>query len=273
MRTYIEKVVGDDDSDFGLPHKIVAKQPVSVNMSRAALNNVYMMEFHPSLAIASRIPDALKHAYWAVHHQQRPNTVTEQLIIQKRLMELVVQQWETTRLQPLGATFAPSTQRDLFGDGYAEDPKLMVEVLHTVVHNAELGATRKSQKDRHMDVINACANILELLTSRLRLIDAACETEVLSKIYRRQAREMGYEECHLFLRFVQFEFANFKEKLRTPPIFITAVQEDGDDTSVDRYIPNNLYLAIHELDESNVGRSVRLYTGVVWFTFYSTSKI
>ena len=30
----------------------------------SALNNVYMLEFHPTLAIAGRIPEALKHAYW-----------------------------------------------------------------------------------------------------------------------------------------------------------------------------------------------------------------
>ncbi len=53
-------------------------------------------------------------------------------------------------------------------------------------------------------------------------------------------------------RFVQFEFVAYKEKLWTAPIFITAVQED--DSNVDRYVPNNLYLTIHELDESNVGR-------------------
>ena len=45
---------------------------------------------------------------------------------------------------------------------------------------------------------------------------------------------MGFDECHLFLRFVQFEFASYKESAgKPPPIFITAVQED--DSSVDRY--------------------------------------
>ena len=44
---------------------------------------------------------------------------------------------------------------------------------------------------------------------------------------------MGYPDYHMNLRFVQFEFASFKEKAgKPPPIFITAVQED--DTSVDK---------------------------------------
>ncbi|KAK3774803.1 hypothetical protein RRG08_034892 [Elysia crispata] len=84
--------------------------------ARPALKNVYMLEFHPTLTIASRIPSALQHAYW---------------------------------------------------------------------------------------------------------------------IYKKQAGEMGYPDFHLNMRFVQFEFASFKEKAgKPPPIFITAVQED--DTAVDK---------------------------------------
>ena len=46
---------------------------------------------------------------------------------------------------------------------------------------------------------------------------------------------MGYDECHLFLRSVAFEFANPKKDAgKPPPLFITAVQED--DVSVDRFV-------------------------------------
>ncbi|KAK3736468.1 hypothetical protein RRG08_061911 [Elysia crispata] len=74
---------------------------------------------------------------------------------------------------------------------------------------------------------------------------------------------MGYPDFHLNMRFVQFEFASFKEKAgKPPPIFITAVQED--DTAVDKYTPSCLYLAIHELDEGHVGRfSFRAGDGVL----------
>lgn len=44
---------------------------------------------------------------------------------------------------------------------------------------------------------------------------------------------MGYDECHMFLRFVQFEFADHKEGAGAPPpVFITAIQED--DSMLDR---------------------------------------
>ena len=31
---------------------------------RAALKNVYMLEYHPSLSLAAKLPEALSHAYW-----------------------------------------------------------------------------------------------------------------------------------------------------------------------------------------------------------------
>ena len=48
-----------------------------------------------------------------------------------------------------------------------------------------------------------------------------------------QAQEMGFNECHLFLRFVQFEFAVHKDEAgRPPPVFITTVLDD--DSGVDK---------------------------------------
>lgn len=54
------------------------------------------------------------------------------------------------------------------------------------------------------------------------------------QIYRKQATDMGFDEYHLFLMCVQFDFASFKENAdQPPPLFITALQED--DPNVDRY--------------------------------------
>lgn len=50
--------------------------------------------------------------------------------------------------------------------------------------------------------------------------------------------QMEYDECHLYLRAVQFEFAPFKENAgKPPPVFITVVQED--DSLVDRFITSS----------------------------------
>ena len=37
---------------------------VCLSRCRAAIKDVYLLEFHPSLAIASQISPALSHAYW-----------------------------------------------------------------------------------------------------------------------------------------------------------------------------------------------------------------
>jgi len=56
---------------------------------------------------------------------------------------------------------------------------------------------------------------------------------VLLQEYKKQASDMDYDESHMYLRPVQFEFAPFKEDAgKPPPVFITAVQED--DSLIDR---------------------------------------
>lgn len=48
------------------------------------------------------------------------------------------------------------------------------------------------------------------------------------------AKEMGYDESHLFMRSIQFEFATEKKDAgKAPPLFITAIHED--DSAVDRW--------------------------------------
>ena len=92
-----------------------------------------------------------------------------------------------------------------------------------------------------------------MVTLRHRLISASLETEVLAKLYRKQAYEMGFEEFHMYLRYVQFDFAKYKETAGAPPpLFVSEV--NSEESQIDRYIPNNLYLAIHEIEEGQIGR-------------------
>ena len=100
--------------------------------------------------------------------------------------------------------------------------------------------------------------LLQMVMIRHQLLDVAYESELLSKVrqsrlvifrydvtscsrdfvivlqmYMKLARDMGYDECHLFMRSIQFEFAKFNDEAgKPPPVFITAIQED--DTGVDR---------------------------------------
>ena len=61
-----------------------------------------------------------------------------------------------------------------------------------------------------------------------------CVCVTLLQEYKKQASDMDYDECHLYMRPVQFEFAPFKEDAgKPPPLLITSVQED--DSMIDRY--------------------------------------
>ena len=54
---------------------------------------------------------------------------------------------------------------------------------------------------------------------------------------------MGFDECHLYMRFLQFDYAVHKEGAgKPPPLHITAVQDD--DSGVDRQDHDIIY-AIH----------------------------
>lgn len=59
MRNYLEKV---KDSSFGLPLSVIKKRPINLSSSiyGHTLNNLYMLEFHPCLASASRLPAAFR---------------------------------------------------------------------------------------------------------------------------------------------------------------------------------------------------------------------
>ncbi|XP_033105563.1 uncharacterized protein LOC117107864 [Anneissia japonica] len=140
----------------------------------------------------------------------------------------------------------------LFSDVFAEDPLFMCEMGQSMLNAIEATAGRRSQTEKQQDILKVWNRLLETITLRFRLMDAAFETEVLSNLYRVHANELGFDDCHMFLRCVQFEFANFKENAdQPPPLFITALQED--DSNLDRYTPSSLFLAVHELDEKHVG--------------------
>lgn len=50
--------------------------------------------------------------------------------------------------------------------------------------------------------------------------------------YKRQAKEIGFDEYHAFLRAVSFDFAQAKPDAEIQNVLITVVQED--DSRVDR---------------------------------------
>ncbi|CAM2111897.1 unnamed protein product [Caretta caretta] len=210
QREYVQKIWRKDQtggiSEFGLPHNIIAKQLISLNNNCPTLKNIYLLEFHPSLGLASLIPKALD----------------------------------------------SQIQKDLFADTLLEDPLLVRDIAMLAL---ESGAheEKKQGREKQAFILDIFSRLLELITLRHRLIETVLESAQLAGMYKAFAGEMGFDEFHLYLRPVHFEFASHKEKAdQPPPIFITALLEDG--SSVDRYIPSNLLLSIQEIDNNQIGK-------------------
>ena len=72
-----------------------------------------------------------------------------------------------------------------------------------------------------------------MVNLRQRLLSAAMETAVLSKIYRKQAIEMGFDDFHLFMRYIQFDFARVKDSAgKPPPLVVTDLTME--ESNIDR---------------------------------------
>ena len=64
MRIFVSRMEEGGDKQYGMPYSIVKKNLICLtpNAVGRTLKNMYMLEFHPWLAAASRIPDAIKTA-------------------------------------------------------------------------------------------------------------------------------------------------------------------------------------------------------------------
>ncbi|XP_066569838.1 coiled-coil domain containing 162 [Amia ocellicauda] len=284
QRQYLEKIWRDGQKgtvrEYGLPPNYIPKQLVSINNSwqvkdltrveslflqvshiasqyamqskllLPALKNVFLLELHPSLSLASRVHWALSQAYDELCQQHRPSTVSQRVALEQRLLQQALDKWQT--LDSPGASYSSQVQKDLFSDVISEDPFFVRDIGFSVLESAD-EEEKKQGKERQAFIVDTFSRLLELVTIRHRLMESASETTQLSQLYRMFAGEMGFDEFHLYLRPVQFEFAVPKEKAEPlPPVFITALLQD--DSRVDRYTPTSLLLGIQEVDHKQIGR-------------------
>ena len=61
MRSLIDRI-SPDDKQYGLPYSVIKKNKITLtpNTPGNTLKNLYLLEFHPWLAAASRVPDAIQ---------------------------------------------------------------------------------------------------------------------------------------------------------------------------------------------------------------------
>ncbi|XP_047197601.1 coiled-coil domain-containing protein 162 isoform X2 [Hippoglossus stenolepis] len=254
QRQYLQRIWRDDRQgsthDFGLPLNYVPKHMVSLGGSSPALMNVFLLEVHPSLCLASAVYQGLVQAHTELCQLHRATSVSHKLLLQQKLLHQALQSWN--RLVSPGASYSSQIQKDLFSGVFFEDPVLVQNVGLSLVKSAEEKDTMQGEREKQSYAVETFSKLLELVTVRHRLLESASETAHLAQLYRNVASELGFSEFHLHLRPVQFEVAEQKDQTEQRPIFITAVLED--DSSVDRFSPSHLPLSIQELDGDQVGR-------------------
>ncbi|KAM9665221.1 LOW QUALITY PROTEIN: uncharacterized protein ACIGJ3_008931 [Trichechus inunguis] len=263
QREYVQRLWqeghSDDGNKFGLPLNIICKQLISINNSSPALKNIYLLEFHPSLGLASLIPKALEHLLQDSLGTYRLTSASGLTHLENQVLRLALDVWLTPAKPE--SWYSAQLQRDLFSAKVVGDPFLVVE-LGLLAFKSAADERQKQGQDSHVLLLETFSKLLELLTFRHRLIDTSLESAHLAQLYKELAWEMRFEEFHLYLRPVHFEFASHKEKVhQPPPIFITSLLEDSD--GVDRYSPATLVLAISEVDDNQVGK----------FSFYTKEAI
>ena len=152
-----------------------------------------------------------------------------------------------------GASFSPQVQKDLFNGVVVEDPLLMHDLGQSLLKDLDETLKNKTRKEQIELTITTMSRVVEMVTLRHRLLSAAIETEFLSKIYTKMASEMGFENFHLFMRYIQFDFAKLNNDAgKLPPLYVNDLSME--DSKIDKFAPINLCLAIQEIEEAQIGR-------------------
>uniref|UniRef100_UPI0037E99645 uncharacterized protein n=1 Tax=Semicossyphus pulcher TaxID=241346 RepID=UPI0037E99645 len=253
QRQYLHRIWRDDHKgsvhDYGLPPNYVPKHVVSLGGSSPALMNVFLLEVHPSLCLASAVYHSLDQAHTELCELHGATSSMDKLSLRQKLLQKALQSWSD--LPPPGASYSAQIQKDLFSDVFIEDPILVQNVGLSLVRSAEERDLMQG-REKQTYAVETFSRLLELVTVRHRLLESASETAHLAQLYRNVASELGFDEFHLYLRPVQFEVAEQKHQTEQRPVFITAILED--DSCVDRFSPAHLPLSIRELDENQIGR-------------------
>ncbi|XP_056422256.1 uncharacterized protein LOC130362185 isoform X2 [Hyla sarda] len=253
QREFVQKVWHDgrkrDVCDFGLPPKIITKPLVSLNTSCPALKNVYLLEFHPSLGLAYLMSHTLDQICKEFQHICNTKTPKQSYMVEKKVLQLALSEWSTPR--DLLKSFTENVHKDLFEELLIEDPVMVTDICMSALNSSD--EDKKHGRGKQIHILDTFSKMLELITLRSRIIETSLETALLSRTYITFAEEMGFNQFHLHLRPVQFEFASNKsEGEQKPPMFITSLLED--DSCVDRYSPSSQLLAIHEVDNNQIGK-------------------
>ena len=126
QRHYKQSINRNDTHCYGMPAKIIPVQPISINTSQPALKDIFLLEFHPTIAIISSIPSALLKAHRELLHMYQPDSVTASVKLEISLVEETLKEWNKNK--SFGSDYSNSARKDIFSDVFIEDPMFVSEV-------------------------------------------------------------------------------------------------------------------------------------------------
>lgn len=126
QRDYLQKLHRDEKQRFGMPLKVVPIQNISVNTSRPALKDIFMLEFHPTLSTITMIPFAIQKAYRELLHMHQSKNVSDQKHLELQLLEAVQKHWSEQLV--LGSSYSNQMRKDIFCDVFVDDPLFISEI-------------------------------------------------------------------------------------------------------------------------------------------------
>ncbi|CAF1098411.1 unnamed protein product [Rotaria magnacalcarata] len=207
MRQITENIL--DSTDYGSYFSAARSQsspPIYLSVSK--IRSYYLFEFLESLSSLTRLPHILKQSLNELteyEQLQRPThlSLTERLLFEVEYLDDILQTYK--QLDQPGSMFSSNHQRDIFNTFYGDHPTMMGKFAYEILKQVD--ETRTTKKEQYEKYMKLQTTLLELLTLRYRLIRSACESEILTKIYKQQLDVMSIDHSHLFLRYVQMEFA------------------------------------------------------------------
>ncbi|CAF4406775.1 unnamed protein product, partial [Rotaria sp. Silwood2] len=245
-----------DSTDYGSyfsATRLQSSPPIYLSVSK--IHSYHLFEFLESLSSLTRLPYLLKQTFnelieFEQLQRQTNLSLTEKILYELEYIDEIYLTYK--QLDQPGAMFSSNQQRDIFNTLYSDHPTMMGKFAYEILK--QIDEARTTKKEQYEKFIKLNTNLIELLTLRYRLIRSASECELLTKIYKQQLDIMSIDHSHLFLRYVQFEFAQPRNLPNTDNEYDNEPSHIADGRLDKITGQKHLLLAVQELDESSIGR-------------------
>ena len=161
MRVLLDQV--EVDAKYGIPLNVIKQNLINLspNNNGSTLKNLYMLEFHPCLAVAARIPSAFKQAIDELNYYRCTSNINERLNLEQHFFNRLLDQLEKSDAP--GYSFTAQIQKEIFNGIFVEDPLLMSEFVDFTLRQLEETTKNKTKKEQSDLALSTVSRILEVI--------------------------------------------------------------------------------------------------------------